>query len=422
MKQKVVIIGHSYSSRLSIIRSVAQMGCEVTVIVMTELKSDGKPVNKKPIDCYSKYVSHVYYCLRKDKEDLIRILLEHCTDSQQKVVLFPDSDDTVVAIDNNRDLLAEHFSFPYICNGSGTMAYWMDKIHQKDMAQSVGLNVANGIVIDIKDGAYLIPDDIAYPCYTKPLATMNGGKTGMHRCDNETELKNALNEYITTKARTGHVLVEQYKEINTEYALLGFSDGKDVVIPGMMQILVISKRYKGIALQGKVMPIDGFKEVIDKFKQLVLRIGFVGVFDIDFYESGSKIYFCEMNLRFGGSGYAVTKMGVNLPAMMVRYFIGGDMPNMNKNIRGEAVYTNERMCFFDWLNGYITLDEYQRYIKTADIHFIQDNDDPQPQKAYQRAFFKQRMLMPVKNQLSKLYSKIRYGIVSEKEQVKKFGV
>lgn len=365
---------------------------------MTSLKRDGKSVNnKKTIDCYSKYVSHVYYCLRKDKEELIRILLDHCTDSQQKVVLFPDSDDTVVAIDNNRDLLAEHFCFPHICNGSGSIAYWMDKIHQKNMAQSVGLNVANGIVIDIKDGAYLIPDDIAYPCYTKPLATMNGGKGGMHRCDNETELNNALNEFINTRARTGNVLVEEYKEIDTEYALLGFSDGKEVVIPGMMQLLVISKKNKGIALQGKVMPVDGFEEVIDKFKQLVLSIGFVGVFDIDFYKSDNLIYFCEMNLRFGGSGYAVTKMGCNLPAMMVQYFTGGDMGNLKKHITGEAIYTNERMCLDDWSNGYITMDDYQRYMKTADIRFIQDNDDPQPQKAYQREFIFRRLSMLVKN-------------------------
>ena len=396
MRQKVVIIGHSFSSRLSLIRSVAQMGCEVTVIVMTGQNSDGKPVNKKPIDCYSKYVSHVYYCLRKDKEELIRILLEHCTDARQKVVLFPDSDDTVAAIDNHRDCLAEQFCFPHICNGSGSMAYWMDKIHQKDMAQSVGLNVANGIVIDIKDGAYLIPDDIAYPCYTKPLATMNGGKTGMHRCDNETELKNALNEYITKRTRTGRILVEEYKEIDTEYALLGFSDGKDVVIPGIMQLLVISKSYKGIALQGKVMPIDGFEEVIDKFKQFVLSIGFVGVFDIDFYKSDNLIYFCEMNLRFGGSGYAVTKMGCNLPAMMVEYFTGGNTDTWKKNITGEAIYTNERMCLDDWANGYITLDEYKRHMKSADIRFIQDNDDPQPQKAYQRTFFSRRLSMLVK--------------------------
>ena len=174
MAHKVVIIGHGFTSRLAVTRSVAQIGCEVSVIVTTNSKRDGKTLNKKkPIDCYSKYVSHVYYCLRKDKEELIRILLGHCTDSQQKVVLFPDSDDTVAAIDNHRKRLAEHFCFPHICNESGSIAYWMDKIHQKDMARNVGLNVADGIVINIKDGEYVIPDDVAYPCYTKPLASKN---------------------------------------------------------------------------------------------------------------------------------------------------------------------------------------------------------------------------------------------------------
>ena len=148
MKQKVVIIGHSYTSRLSLIRSVAQIGCDVTVIVMTGLKRDGKtPNTKKPIDCYSKYVSHVYYCLRKDKDAFIQILLEHCTDPNQRVVLIPDSDDTVAAIDNNHERLKVHFVFPHICNGSGSIEYWMDKTHQKEAAKQVGLNVAEGLIL-----------------------------------------------------------------------------------------------------------------------------------------------------------------------------------------------------------------------------------------------------------------------------------
>ena len=400
MKQKVVIIGHSYSSRLGIIRSVAQMGCEVTVIVMTGLKRDGKTlITQKPIDCYSKYVSHTFYCLRKDKEGLIRILLDHCTDVQQKVVLFPDSDDTVAAIDNNRDCLAEHFYFPHICNGSGSIAYWMDKIHQKEAARSVGLDVADGIVINIKDGKYIIPDEMAYPCYTKPLATMNGGKGGMHRCDNETELKRALNEYITTRTRTGDVLVEEYKEIDTEYALLGFSDGKEVVIPGMMQLLVISKKNKGIALHGKVMPVDGFEEVIDKFKQLVLKIGFVGVFDIDFYRSDNLIYFCEMNLRFGGSGYAITKMGVNLPAMFVSMCQGANWKTPIMDIHSSAIYLNERMLMADWESGVLTYKEFKSYLQNADIYFIADTDDPQPERMYQLEIRKRRVVNFVKNLL-----------------------
>ena len=214
MKQKVIVIGHSYSSRLSIIRSVAQVGCDVTVIVMTGFKRDGKTLNtRKPIDCFSKYVSHVYYCHRKDYEGLIRILLNNCADEKQKAVIFPDSDDAVVAIDNHREQLAKYFYFPHICNKFGNVAYWMDKTHQKNAARSVGLNVAEGAVIDIRDGKYIITDSIQYPCYTKPLATMNGGKGGMHRCNDEKELASALNEFITTRTPNGKVLAEEYKEI-----------------------------------------------------------------------------------------------------------------------------------------------------------------------------------------------------------------
>jgi hypothetical protein len=198
MKPKAVIIGHSYSSRLSIIRSVAQVGCEVSVIVMAGSKRDGKTLkNKKPIDCYSKYVSHVYYCLRKDKDGFIRLLLDKCTVPNQKVILIPDSDDTVSVIDNHQDILKEHFYFPHInkhnsqfpsplserggrrpgcvLNSQFSIAYWMDKSHQKEVAKSVGLDVADARVLEINNGIYSIPSNIKYPCYTKPLATVNGG-------------------------------------------------------------------------------------------------------------------------------------------------------------------------------------------------------------------------------------------------------
>lgn len=397
MRQKVIIIGHSFSSRLSIIRSVAQIGCEVTVIVMTGSKCDGKILDKRrPIDCYSKYVNSVYYCHRKDKNGLIRILLDECADEHHKAILIPDSDDTVVIIDNNRDKLSKYFFAPYISNRSGSIEYWMDKTHQKEAARNVGLNVAEGVVIDIQNGLFEIPTLIQYPCYAKPLATLNGGKGGMHRCDNKNELVIALNEYITTRTPNGKVLAEQYKEIETEYALLGFSDGIDVAIPGIMQLLVVSKKNKGIALQGKVMPIDGFEEVIEKFKQLVLNIGFVGVFDIDFYKSEDKVYFCEMNLRFGGSGYAVTKMGVNLPVMFVRMCRGEDWREANMRIDNSAIYVNERMLMDDWNNGYITYKEFNYFLNSANIRFISDNNDPAPDRLFTKRVLRRKIVNYIK--------------------------
>jgi predicted ATP-grasp superfamily ATP-dependent carboligase len=405
MPPKVVIIGHSYTSRLGIIRSVAQIGGEITVIVMTGFKRDGITINdKKPIDCYSKYVSHVYYCLRTDKETLIQILLNYCTDSQQKVVLFPDSDDTVVAIDNYQEQLKDFFLFPHILHQPGKIEYWMDKNHQKELARNVGLNVADlQQVIEIKDGQYTIPSNLNYPCFSKPLATMNGGKGGMRRCNNAQELADALDFIIKQyKIKDVKVLVEDYKEIEQEYALLGFSNGEEVFIPALLSFLSVSKHNKGIARQGMVMPIDGFEELVDKFRQYVLTIGFVGVFDIDFYKSNDIFYFCEINLRFGGSGYAVTKMGVNLPAMMVKHMTGGDIGDMNKSISGSAVYANERMCMDDWYHGYITKEEYHRILDCSDIRFVPYENDPLPEKAYQREYRKKALKKYVKDGLKRL--------------------
>lgn len=398
IKQRVVIIGHSFSSRLSIIRSVAQIGCEVTVIVMTGLKRDGETINdKKPIDCYSQYVSHVYYCLRKDKDAFIHLLLEKCTVPNQKVILIPDSDDTVSAIDDHQDVLKEHFFFPHIIDKPGAVAYWMDKSHQKEIARSVGLNVVDGQILEINDGAYSIPANVKYPCYTKPLATMNGGKGGMRRCNNAKELAAALDYFISYRNRTGKILVEDYKEITSEYALLGLSDGKDVIIPSILHLLVVSQQNKGIALQGRVASISGFEDIVEKFKQLVKIIGFVGLFDIDFYESDDKLYFCELNLRFGGSGYAVTKMGVNLPAMYVQLWEGNGIKEKQVVEKGgNATYVNERMCLDDWNAGYISLRQFFQYLKTADIRFIPDREDSMPEKVFKRTYRKRIVINTIK--------------------------
>ena len=405
MAQKVVVIGHSFSSRLSIIRSVAQIGCEITVIVMTGFKRDGITINdKKPIDCYSKYVSHVYYCLRTDKETLIQILLNHCTDSQQKVVLIPDSDDTVVAIDNNQERLNNYFLFPYIIHQPGRIEYWMDKAHQKELAREFGLKTANlQQVIEIENGQYDIPSNLTYPCFCKPLATMNGGKGGMRRCDNAQELSCALDYIIQYRSKNVKVLIEDYKEIDKEYALLGFSDGKKVIIPAIMKFLSVSKHNNGIARQGVVMPVNGFEKLIDKFSQLILRIGFIGVFDIDFYESGGEFFFCEVNLRFGGSGYAITKMDVNLPVMMVKYLTGESIEDMNKSISGTAIYANERMCLDDWYNGYISRKEYNSILDNSEIHFVLDGNDSLPEKYYQREFWIKTLKKNIKDVLRWLH-------------------
>ena len=249
--QKVVVIGHGYTSRLAVVRSVAQIGCEITVIVMAGRGRFSKKLNtKKPIDCYSKYVSHVFYCYCQDELGLIQLLLDKCTDTQKKVIIIPDSDFSAAVIDKNQDILREHFLFPHIHHTPGAVELWMDKMKQKTLATTIGLSVASSTIIRVEKGHFEIPEIVNYPCFTKPLATIVGGKQNMKRCNNEEELKEVL--YNTCDIGDMHVLVEDYKQIEIEYAALGFSDGHEVIIPGVIQIIDLAKGFpllsKNVAL------------------------------------------------------------------------------------------------------------------------------------------------------------------------------
>ena len=384
--QKVVIIGHGFTSRLAVIRSVAQVGCEITVIVITGYKRDGKTLNtKKPIDCYSKYVSHIYYSAYRDEQGLVQILLEKCSAPKHKVVIIPDSDFSAAVIDKNQEQLKEQFLFPHIHHSAGAVVEWMDKVKQKNLAVEIGLNVASSSIISIRDKSYNIPDNIDYPCFTKPLATIVGGKQILKKCCNKKDLREILDK--AGSIADMQVLVEDFKPIEIEYAVLGFSDGYDAIIPGVIQILELAHGgHFGVACKGKVMPVDGFEDLIAKFKQFILKIGFVGVFDIDFYQSNGDFYFGELNLRIGGSLYAFTKLGVNLPGMMVKSLMGESLTDMKKIVTGNTTFANERMCLGDWYLNYMSTKEYHNVTKSVQISFIKDDEDPIPYKVYKRKF------------------------------------
>lgn len=381
MAQRVVIIGQGYTGRLSIVRSVASLGCDITLIVLLPqyLFKQGKI--KKPVDAYSKYVNRVLYSENYNSEMLIRILREECITLNQKTVLFPDNDFSAAAIDNHRDILKEQFYIPHIHERQGAIEEWMDKVRQKALAESVGLNVANAVVVDVRDGRYTIPDTVHYPCFAKPLVSIVGGKNGLRRCDCSKELKEHI-DYLITKHNDFRILCEDYKSIEREYATLGFSNGDEVIIPGILELLHVGHgTHFGVAVQGSVSPVnEEFYPLVEKFKAFVKEIGYVGIFDIDFYKSQGVFYFCELNLRFGGSGYAFSKMGVNLPEMLIRHFSGESINNMNKAVHGTALYFNERMAIDDWDTGYLSLKDFLRLRRESEIRFVEDDKDKTPQR------------------------------------------
>ena len=382
MKQKVIIIGQGYSGRLSIAHSVGEIGCEVVIIALVPHNEDGKTLyKKKPIDAYSKYVKQVYFCFQKDGDGIIRILLDKCKEKDSKPIIIPDNDFSAAIIDKNKESLKDFFLFPYFKRDSETVTDWMNKTKQKELAIQLGLNVASSTMVEIRNGKYTMPHSgVKYPCFAKPMMSIVGGKSGLKKCDYEADLRNHL-DYMS-KRNNLDVLLEDYKEIQQEYAVLGFSDGENVVIPGILKILKLAHGgHYGVAIQGEVSSISPeHKHIIEVFKKYILTVGFVGIFDFDYYKSEDVLYFGELNLRFGGSGYAYTKMGVNLPAMFVRFLSGEQYKDMQKTINGSATYINERMLIDEWYDGYISKKEMDHLFNSSDIKFVASEEDLEPMR------------------------------------------
>ena len=366
---RVVIIGRNYTSRLGMIRAVGMAGYDVAVI-----KTNRYPV-AEDIDAYSKYVKEYHYAKEPNRDELISVILSLKSENG-KTVLIPVDDYAASVIDEKIDLLKEYFLFPNINMEQGAINRLMDKNNQKELARQAGLNVAEGWVVKIENHQYTLPENIKYPVFPKPQISFKGNKRCMRKCNNERELRTVLDN--VAKKKDCPILVEQYCEISKEYALLGFSDGNEVVIPAMIQMLISgSGGHHGVTLKGKILnPND--TAFINQLKKFMQSLHFCGLFDIDAYESNGKLYFNELNLRFGASGYAITNSGMNLPSCLIKHLTGEKLTTEINNIVNEAIFVNEKVALDDFYNGFISLSKYKQYIEEGNFGFIKSVDDPKP--------------------------------------------
>lgn len=367
---KVIIIGRNYTSRIGMIRAVGSQGHDVYVI------NSNKGKEKKEIDSYSKYVKKYLFAPEPNQSLLIKIIISEKL-TGEKVIILPVDDYAASTIDQNIDLLKHDFLFPNINMEQGAVTRLMDKGKQKHIAEICGLNVAQGWIVEVSDGHYLIPENIIFPCFPKPQISFAGDKQCMKRCNNRQELEHNVS-VMASRFPNCSLLVEQYVRIEHEYATLGFSDGINVVLPGMIEMIRDgSGPHKGVTLLGRIKPVRGYEDFLARLKDFIRETHFVGLFDIDSYYFDGKFFFNELNLRFGASGYAVTSCNVNLPDMFLRHLTNKSCSE-DLLIRKEAVFVNEKVVMEDVENGYLSSLSAKKIIKSADITFINNQEDHEP--------------------------------------------
>ena len=412
---RVLVAGRNWCSNLCMAKSLGEGGYEAEVLRIVQRKPGDNNLLKwlKP-EKYSKYVKAFYFLNSRRKNRRIINRLKTIADPdwrlresgeagaaelppfppEKRMLIIPADDLVAHTIDLYYDELSEYYLMPSIDGKAGAIADMMNKDVQKRLAKEAGLPVVNSCVISSEEKEIVIPDSVTYPCFIKPNVSRNSSKAAMMRCDSREELYDVLME----RKRAGksfELLVEDFVKIKRELSYLGLSTVDGVVCPGYFEAVVGGEGgHRGVALLGRLLPVEDAEPLMSEVVKFIESLKFNGLFDVDLIEAeDGTIYFVELNMRYGASGYALTKGGANLPAMFADYMFKGIPVDKDCHINNAGqTFTSEKVLIDEYREGVIDRELVDKMMKEADIHFILSEDDPKPYKHMNSLYSKAKKL------------------------------
>ena len=388
-KPRVVVAGRNYCSNLCMARSLGKAGYEVEILKIYQVKPKlSNPMRTIKPDAYSKYVKSYNVCITKRKSKRMVKKLISMGDKYRRKLLIPADDLVANTVDHYMNKLSKYYYLPNIGGQKDAINDLMSKEVQKAMAKDAGLPVLNSCLIHVDKGkSPKIPESVTYPCFIKPNISKNSSKGKMRRCDSAEELTAVLSEYAERKSV--EMLVEDFVEIDREYSILGVSTKDGVCAPGFF----VAEEgghdaHRGVALVGRILPCSEEQQLIDDCAEFVASLGFDGLFDVDLIKTKEgKMYFVELNLRFGASGYAVTESGVNLPGMFADYMIFGKPVDTEAKISvAGKTFVSEKVMIEEYMTGFINKDEMRGCFDKVDIHFVWNEEDTKPYEHFKKYY------------------------------------
>jgi len=355
--RRAIVIGGEGINALGLVQSLGREGVHVISILISD---------RSVLIRHSKYSGEII--LADNIDSAINMMIERCT-FEEPVPVFPAGDREAMALDKNRDRLEGHFLYEKM-NGADSITHYMDKGRQIELARQYGFHVP--LSIHLKKGMDA-PAEMIYPCIVKPLVSCEGDKRDILIAGSRDQLDEILKKNLSF---TSEVIVQQYIDKDYEYDMMGcsFMDG-EVFVPLSDRMVKFNHLQQDTSTVSYIEPLDPAIAVeVEKIKQLMQGIGYVGLFSVEFMHSrqDNKIYFTEINFRNDGENSFIVHCGVNLPYL--HYLDLTKRPrkvyipvNESKKFIWEAIHFSglyrHDISFREWLGDLKGVDGFLCYYK-----------------------------------------------------------
>ncbi|MBQ9758069.1 MAG: carbamoyl-phosphate synthase large subunit [Clostridia bacterium] len=246
------------------------------------------------------------------------------TEDAMNIILFENPEGTIASLGGQT---AINLAQPLTDRGVkiiGTDCEAIDRAENRDAFEKIlkKLNIPQPkgkAVTKIEDGVKAA-EEIGYPVLVRPSFVLGG--RAMQIVANE----EALRHYLKTAVEIDEdkpVLVDKYI-VGKEVEIDAICDGKDVFVPGIMELVERTGIHSGdsISVYPSFSISEKVKKTILKYaKQLGLRIGIVGLYNIQFIvDKDDNVFIIEVNPRSSrtvpflskATGYSLADIATNV--------------------------------------------------------------------------------------------------------------
>ncbi len=215
----------------------------------------------------------------------------------------------------------------------GTSADGIDMAEDRErfdaLLEKYSIRRPAGMGVMSLEEALAAADKLGYPVLLRPSYVIGG--QNMKIVHNEAEVRTYM-DVILSGSIDNPVLVDKYLE-GTELEVDVISDGKDVLIPGVMQHIERAGVHSGdsiavyppFSISDKMM-----KKVIDCSQKLALELGTQGLVNIQYLVYRNELYVIEVNPRASRTVPYISKVtGVPMVDLATRVMVGETLRDMD---------------------------------------------------------------------------------------------
>ena len=214
----------------------------------------------------------------------------------------------------------------------GTSAKSIDTAEDRErfdaLLEKYNIKRPKGTGVETLDGALRTARKLGYPVLLRPSYVIGGQNMKIVHDDNEVEIY--MNK-ILDQGIDNPVLVDKYMQ-GTELEVDVISDGKDILIPGVMQHVERAGVHSGDSiavyppynLNDKMMDI-----IVDTSAKLALDLGTQGLVNIQYLIYKNELYVIEVNPRASRTVPYISKVtGVPMVELASRVMLGEPLKTM----------------------------------------------------------------------------------------------